>query len=117
LARALLLLRRMRHLARLAVILIALSASTRALAQTPALDYQRAVEGARNQRHAGIVLTFVGVGFSAVGTALLLAGALTAGEADGPWVGLFLSGTIFTPFGATLDATGIPLWATARVKF
>jgi hypothetical protein len=107
----------MRQLARLVVILIALLASARALAQTPALDLQRAVEGARHQRQAGIVLTFVGIGISVVGSALLLAGTLTAGETDGPWVGMSLSGAFLIPFGATIDATGIPLWAAARVRF
>jgi len=108
---------RMRPLVRLVVILIALAASTRALAQTPALDLQHAVESTRRQREAGIIITFLGVGISAVGTGLLLAGTLTAGEADGPWVGLMLSGTILTPFGASLEGTGIPLWATARLRF
>jgi hypothetical protein len=107
----------MRHFALVLVILIALLPSNRALAQTPAVDLQRAVEGARTQRQAGIILTFVGVGFSTLGTALVLSGALTAGEASGPWSGMLLSGMILAPFGATLGATGIPLWATARVKF
>ena len=107
----------MRLFARFLVILIVLSASQRAFAQTPPSEYQRAVNHARHKRTVGMTLTFVGMGISTLGAALFTAGVRTAGEASGPWVGLYAGGMIMMPLGVVVDAVGIPLWATARVKF